>query len=92
MRFHPYPTSTHIYIYTLHIYCLNHNGKSQASMDTIYGMLMHDISGNAINYDIIPSRINKSIKINKNRSWNPFNPCILFETLNHYIKEHGPSI
>ena len=31
-------------------------------MDTIYGMLIHDIPGNAINHDIFPSKINKGKK------------------------------
>ena len=47
------------YFKILHIYCLNLSGKTQASMDTIYGMLIPDIPGNAINHDIFPSKINK---------------------------------
>ena len=31
-------------------------------MDTIYGMLIHDIPGNAINHDIFPSKIHKGKK------------------------------
>ena len=56
------------------IYCLNRNGKTQASMDTIYGMLIHGIPDNALNQDILPSKINRGKKTNKNRSWEPFTP------------------
>ena len=66
------------------MYCLNRSGKTQASMDTIYGMLIHDIPGNAINHDIFPSKIHKGKKTYKNRSCDPFYPCILFKTLNLY--------
>ena len=44
------------------MYCLNRSGKTQASMDTIYGMLIHDIPGNKINHDIFPSKSNKDKK------------------------------
>ena len=45
------------------MYCLNRSGKTQASMDTIYGMLIHDIPGNKINHDIFPAiKIKKQTK------------------------------
>ena len=47
------------------MYCLNRSGKTQASMDTIYGMLIHDIPGNKINHDIFPSKSNKDKKQTK---------------------------
>ena len=56
------------------MYCLNRSGKTQASMDTIYGMLIHDIPGNKINHDIFPSKSNKDKKTNKNRSCGYFTP------------------
>ena len=59
-------------------------------MDTIYGMLIHDIPGNAINHDIFPSKIHKGEK--KKQIMDPIYPYILFKTLNLYIQEHGPSI
>ena len=43
-------------------------------MDTIYGMLIHDIPGNKINHDIFPSKSNKDKKTNKNRSCGYFTP------------------
>ena len=43
-------------------------------MDTIYGMLIHDIPGNKINHDIFPSKCNKDKKTNKNRYCGYFTP------------------
>ena len=60
------------------MYCLNHSGKTQASMDTIYGMLIHDIPGNAINHDIFPSKIHKGKKNKQKQIMGPVLPLYTF--------------
>ena len=40
-------------------------------MDTIYGKLIHDITGNAINYDIFTSKIYKGKKNKQNQIMEP---------------------
>ena len=50
-------------------------------MDTIFGMLIHDIPGNAINHGILSSKINKGQQTNREvlPSYCLFHPKLLYE-------------
>ena len=58
-------------------------------MDTIFGMLIHDIPGNVINHGIFSSKINKGQKTHREvlHHVTHFTPIYIFKNL--YIQEHG---